>query len=60
MKKRGPVNRKDTAKMRGWKMIHPARRAPTYTIYTIVSSDGRVMRGRMLIRDGSLALVKII
>lgn len=57
MRKRGPVNRKDTAKMRGKKTIRHMRRATTYTI---VSSDGRVMRGRVLMRDGSLALVRII
>jgi hypothetical protein len=57
MRKRGTVNRKDTAKMRGKKTIRHVRRSATYTI---VASDGRVMRGRVLMRDGSLALVRII
>jgi hypothetical protein len=57
MRKRGTVNRKDTAKMRGRKMLRRVRRSATYTI---VSSDGRVMRGRVLMRDGTLALVRII
>lgn len=57
MRKRGTVNRKDTAKMRGRKTLRRVRRSATYTI---VSSDGRVMRGRVLMRDGTLALVRII
>lgn len=43
--------------MRGKKMIRRVRRSTTYTI---VSGDGRVMRGRVIMRDGSLALVRII
>lgn len=55
--KRGTVNRKDTARSRGKKTLRRVRRSATYTI---VSNDGRVMRGRVLMRDGSLALVRII
>ena len=55
--KRGTVNRKDTARSRGKKILRRMRRAATYTI---VASDGRVMRGRVLMRDGSLALVRIL
>lgn len=57
MRKRGTVNRKDTAKMREKKTLRHVRRGVTYTI---VASDGRVMRWRVMMRDGSFALVRIL
>lgn len=58
MRKRGTVNRKDTAKMRGRKTVRIRARKGSGCV--LLLDSGRMMRGRLIMRDGPLALVRIV
>lgn len=57
--RRARVNRKDTAKSRARK-TRRIRRIRRDALYVLISRDGNTLRGRVLLREGTLVLLRLV
>ncbi len=58
MAKRSAVNRKDTKRSRDVKAM--IRRFNRKNTYTLIDRSGKVMRGRLIVRERTLALFRLV